>query len=34
VDHKSISEELYGEGDKGSGDAKMVEVETLLEAIF
>jgi hypothetical protein len=34
VDHKSISEELYGEGDKRSGDAKLVEAETLLEAIY
>jgi hypothetical protein len=33
VDHKSIPEELYG-GDKRSGDAKMVEAETLLEAIY
>jgi len=30
VDHKSISEELYGEGDKGSGDAKMFKVDTPL----
>ena len=34
VDHKSIAEELDGEGDRGSGYAIMVDVETLLEAIF
>jgi hypothetical protein len=34
VDHKSIPEELYGEGDKRSGDAKMVEAQTFLEAIY
>jgi hypothetical protein len=34
VDLKSISEELYGEGDKRSGGGKMFEVETILEAVF
>jgi len=34
VDLKSISEELYGEGDKGSGGCKMVKAETILEAVF
>ena len=34
MDHKSIAEELDGEGDRGSGYAIMVDVETLLEAIF
>jgi hypothetical protein len=34
VNQKNVAEEVYRVGDKGSGDAIMVNVETILDAIF